>query len=282
MKLPDVRSTIVPMGQATYLASGKDREHPVLLLHGGGLDCATLSWRCLFPRLAAKYMVVAPNWPEYAGSTSFGRPYTIQDLGSWLIRFMDKLDIEKAALVGVSMGGGAALWTAVHHPDRVSRLVPVGTYGVSARAPYHCLTYLAAQLPLNRWSYDLMRQRPVLLRRALEMIFADPQKVSDELIAEVRRVLDGDVRGEVFSHFQRGETRPGGLTTFLKPSLSELKHPTLFIHGRADRLVRLSDVRKAAEVMPNATVEVMDAGHWPMRECPKEFNSRVLDFLSLD
>ena len=97
----------------------------MLLLHGGGLDRAYLSWRYLFPALAARRTAIAPDWPGYGGSTLFDRPDTISDLGRWLISFMDRLEPDCADMVGVSMGGGAALSTALNHPARVGRLVPV-------------------------------------------------------------------------------------------------------------------------------------------------------------
>ncbi|MGF1463504.1 MAG: alpha/beta fold hydrolase [Maricaulaceae bacterium] len=57
-------------------------------------------------------------------------------------------------------------------------------------------------------------------------------------------------------------------------------HPTLFIHGQDDRLVPLDAAKNAAKRIPCARVEVMNAGHWPMRECPGAFNAIVLRFLA--
>ncbi len=250
-----------------------------MLLHGGGIDRATLSWRYLFPALAERRTVVAPNWPGCGGSAPFGRPYTIPDLGRWLMDLMDQLAIEKADMVGVSMGGGAALWTALRHPDRVGRLVPVGTYGIQRHAPYHPFSYLAARLPLNAVSYAVLRKSRRATHRALAAIFADRGKVTDDIVDEVRDVLTDGATASSFTGFQRGEIGPRRLRTVLAPELAKIGQPTLFIHGRADTLVPLGDVEAAAAAMPRAQVRVMEAGHWPMRECPAAFNTIVEGFL---
>lgn len=108
-------------------------------------------------------------------------------------------------MFGVSMGGGAALWCAINQPARVESLVPVGTYGVAGRAPYQILSYLLTKLPLNLVSYAMMRRNPKMLRRALEAIFAEPGKVTREIVAEVVNVLADSGNGATFSNFQRGE-----------------------------------------------------------------------------
>ncbi|MDX8350417.1 alpha/beta hydrolase [Cognatiyoonia sp. IB215446] len=266
-------------GPATFLQVGSDHHKTVLLLHGGGLDCASLSWRLLAPELAKHYHVIAPNWPGYAGSAALGRPYTIADIGHWLMRFLDHQKIDNAAMVGISMGGGAALWSAINHPMRVNALIPVGTYGVAPRAPYHLLSFLLTRLPLNAISYAAMRRYPSLLRRAVAGLFADPNKVTPELVAEVSDVLASADNGTPFTHFQRGEMTARRLRSFYREDLHRIAQPTLFIHGAQDALVPLETVQMAAKQMPHAKLEVLDVGHWPMREQPEQFNRLVSTFL---
>ncbi|MEM6578124.1 MAG: alpha/beta fold hydrolase [Pseudomonadota bacterium] len=278
--ISDPKTLDLPIGRVVYLDSGPSDGPVVVLLHGGGLDCARLSWRCLLPELAGRYRVIAPNWPGYAGSAPFDRPYQIADLGVWLIAVLDRLGIERASLVGVSMGGGAALWTAAHHPERVTALIPVGTFGVAPKAPFHLLSYVLTHLPLNAASFALLRRSRAMLRRALEALFADPGKLTDALVDEVAEVLSEAGSGQAFTQFQRGEMALSGLRTALRSELDEMQHPTLFVHGRKDALVPLAAVEAAAARMPQARLEILEAGHWPMRECPDAFNRLVLDFLS--
>lgn len=280
--MPDLtpKSISLPSGRATYLEAGSEHSRTVFLLHGGGLDCARLSWRFLIPELSVNYRVIAPNWPGYAGTTAFDRPYTIIDIGHWLMAFLDHLEIDRTSMVGISMGGGAALWSAINRPERVAQLVPVGTYGLAQHAPYHRLSFLLTKLPLNSVSYAMMRRYPKLLRRSLEAIFADPNKITPDILSDVEDALRLAGDGAPFSHFQRGEMTITSLRSVFTNELPGIRHPTLFIHGRQDSLVPLEAVTTAATSMQNARVEIMDAGHWPMRERPKEFNKIVMSFLS--
>jgi len=273
------RSIDLPSGKATVLEAGSQSAPTVLLLHGGGLDCASLSWRFLMPTLSGLYNVIAPNWPGYGGTTAFGKPYTIADFGHWLMTLLDHLDVRSASMVGISMGGGAALWSALNRPERVKAIVPVGTYGIANHAPYHLLSYLLTKLPLNSLSYALMRRYPSMLRRAVGAIYADANKVTPEIIGEVQEVLDSAGNGAPFSNFQRGELTPTRLRTSFGFELSRISCPSLFIHGKEDPLVPLQAVEAAVAVMTNASLEVMDTGHWPMREDPDAFNQLVLSFL---
>ncbi|MEM6908517.1 MAG: alpha/beta fold hydrolase [Pseudomonadota bacterium] len=273
------RSIAIAGRDVTFLQEGPPDTPRVVLLHGGGFDNAALSWRMLLPKLMPDYAVIAPNWPGIGGSTAFGRPYSVSDLGEWLIRLLDTKGIDKAGFVGVSMGGAASLWMAANHPDRVSALVPVATHGVTPTVPYHFLSHLLMKLPINALSYSVMRRSRKALRAMMSSIFADPTKLTDELVEEAQEAIADAGAGEAFTHFQRGESTPSGLRTDLRGALAAMPQPALFIHGTKDPLIPLASVRQAASTMPNAKLAVLDAGHWPMRERPQEFNALVASFL---
>lgn len=177
------------------------------------------------------------------------------------------------------MGGGAALWMSINEAERIEKVVPVGTFGIATQAPYHKLSWVLTELPLNEWSYALMKRFPILLGAALRQIFLDPEKLTPELSAEVLDVLQDGANGRAFSQFQRGEMRWERLSSVFTDQLPNMTHPTLFIHGAGDTLVPAADVERMANRMQSASFELMQASHWPMRECPKEFNSLVLSFL---
>ncbi|MEM6382569.1 MAG: alpha/beta fold hydrolase [Pseudomonadota bacterium] len=273
------RAVVLPSGNVTYLDAGAGSSEIVVLLHGGGLDCARLSWRLLIPELAKTCRVPAPDWPGYGGTDAFGRPYTISDLGQWLMAFLDHLGVGQASFVGISMGGGAALWSAINRPERVKALVPVGSFGIAERAPYHRLSYLLTKLPLNAVSYALLRRYPALLRRSVEALFSDPKRVTPDLVAEVADVLKTAGSGAAFTHFQRGEMTVTRLRSVFAEDLGMISHPILFIHGNKDALVPIEEVEATLSGLQNAHLEAMDAGHWPMREQPLAFNELVVSFL---
>lgn len=266
--------------RVTYERRGPDDAPPVVLLHGGGFDNALLSWRMLVPELAKEHLVIAPNWPGLSGSKPFDRHYTIDDLGQWLLALLDVLGIGKASFVGISMGGGAALWMATRHPERVDRLIPVGTYGVALQAPYHALTYWLLKLPLNAISYAIIGRSRFAMKATLRSIFANSARVTDEIVDEAMEAIQAAGSGRAFTNFQRGETLPNRLRTHFGDELARVLTPTLFIHGEKDPLIPAESARIAANAMPNGQIVVMDAGHWPMRERPDVFNALVKSFLA--
>lgn len=263
-----------------YLAEGPENGPRVILLHGGGFDNASLSWSKLIPELAEHYRVLAPNWPGVGGSTAFGRPYAVRDLGEWLKAFLDALGVEKASFAGVSMGGGAALWMAANHAGRVEALIPVATHGVTPTVPYHFLSYLLMRLPVNAVTFAVLRRSRRALRGMMKSIFADPARLTPQIVDEAVEAIADAGAAQAFTHFQRGESTPTGVRTDFTARLPEMKQRTLFIHGTKDPLIPIASVERAAAAMPNARLQVLNAGHWPMREVPKEFNECVLDFLA--
>lgn len=253
---------------------------PLLLLHGGGIDSAQLSWAEAIEPFAEHYRVYAPDWPGYGKSDPLiGEGYSIDRLVSVLAELIDALDLPQVSLVGISMGGGASLGYALTHPQRVAKLILVDSYGLCANAPFHQLSYWVTRLPaISRWTYGLMRRSRHLTRWGIRSIFAGP--VPEAVVNESFAALQLANAGEPFIAFQRSELLPDRLNTCYAPRLGELPMPVLLIHGNQDTLVPLSAAQEAARRIPNARLEVMEkTGHWPPRERPTQFNAAVLAFL---
>ena len=85
---------------------------PLVLLHGGGPDGARLTWEPIWDTLTPRFSVVAPDLPGYGGR--------------WVVGFLDACGLGAVTLVGVSLGGRAAVRTALDEPARVSGLVLFG------------------------------------------------------------------------------------------------------------------------------------------------------------
>jgi pimeloyl-ACP methyl ester carboxylesterase len=271
---------VVDGAEIHYLTAGHDGP-AVVLLHGGGLDSAAVSWREALPALADGYQVFAPDLPGYGESDSPEAPYSIEYFTHTLSGFMDALNIAHASLVGISMGGGIAISYALAHPDRVDRLVAVDSYGLTSEVPGGKLGYLVVRLPqFRRLTYGALRRSRRLTRASVRRMVGSPDVVTPGMVVEIEREAKREDAGRAFNRFQRAEIGWQGLNTEFTDRLDELSVPTLFVHGTEDTLVPVEASIRAATLVPEAKLEIMDGvGHWPPRERPEEFVAVVRDFL---
>jgi len=245
---------------------------PVLLIHGSGPGVsAWANWRLVLPALAAARRVVAPDMVGF-GYTD--RPAGIRyDMNAWVrqaLDLMDALDIERTDLVGNSFGGALALAMAIRAPQRVRRLVLMGSVGV----PFAITPGLDAV-----WGY----QPSLGAMRALLDIFAfDRGLVTDEL-AQMR---------------YEASTRPGFQESFAamfpaprqrwvdamasaEADIRALPHETLVIHGREDQVIPLANSLTLAQWIPNGQLHVFGhCGHWTQIEHSERFKRLVEGFLA--
>ena len=264
------------------LVAGTGRAPPVLLLHGGGFDAAEFSYRYAIGPLSRLRSVLAFDWPGYGGSDTPNLRCDLAYYARFLQRLMDSLGIQRATLVGLSMGGGAALSFALCSPERVEKLVLVASYGLGKDIPHGRLGYFLVHAPLaTDLAYALLRRSQRSLRWGLRRIVNDPRVVSDELVDEARRLLYQPASGRAFRSFRKSEVGWSGLKTDLSDRLGEVAAPTLLVHGDHDRVVPVEWARRAHERLPDSELCVLrGCGHWPPRECPNEFNRVVADLLA--
>jgi pimeloyl-ACP methyl ester carboxylesterase len=263
--------------------SGPRDAPAVLLLHGAMLDTAPFTWRHLFPALARDRRVVAPDLPRHGGSRPWPGTLDQPALEAVVHELLDRLGIDRAALVGLSMGGGIAIGYALAHPERVAALVPINPGGLDGVRPLQFLTWLNLQSdPLLRW-LTRMTAVPGILRGPTVRGLADRTADLPGLVrlaeAEARaRVAHGE---RVLDDWQISAYGPWRMRLDFTPQLHRLAVPSLWLHGRDDRFVRGSVVRRAASLAPGARfAEVEDAGHFAPLEQPDRVQDLVEDFLT--
>jgi pimeloyl-ACP methyl ester carboxylesterase len=255
---------------------------PVVLLHGGGVDSARLSWGQTIDPLAEGHRVFAPDLPGYGQSDKPDVLYSLDYYAQWLSELLDNLQLEQVSLVGLSLGGGIALNFTLQHPQRVSRLVLVSPYGIMPRLAWQRLSYLYVHSPINEWSLWTLRQSRQMVRwTLLAGLISSPERLSDELVEEVYQAAREPDAGKAFASFQRHEVGWNGLRTDFTNRLSEITIPTLFIQGEKDTAVPLKYAQQASERMRNARLLVLsECKHWPQRDKTDEFNQAVASFLN--
>jgi 4,5:9,10-diseco-3-hydroxy-5,9,17-trioxoandrosta-1(10),2-diene-4-oate hydrolase len=195
--------------------------------------------------------------------------------------FMDTQGIDKASLVGNSLGGGLVLQFAIRFPQKVEKLVLISNAGMGRDVN---LTLRLFSVPVLG---KLLVGKPSLksVEKLLKIICYDPAVVTPELvkISHELATLPGASKASLaITHAginifgQRAEyTRPvlGGLKT--------IAAPTLIFWGRQDRIIPVKHAQVAAAKIPLNELHVLDGcGHCAMFERPEEFNKITLDFLA--
>jgi 2-hydroxy-6-oxo-octa-2,4-dienoate hydrolase len=270
---PEIGGSVVAAGITTnYLHDGEPDAPPVLLLHGSGPGVtAYANWRLTIPTLATRLRVVAPDLVGFGFTERSGDVEYSMDL--WVdqvLGVLDGLGIERASVVGNSFGGGLALRLATRHPDRVHRLVLMGSVGV----PFPITEGLD-----RVWGYEPSIER---MKELIGLFAYSRELVTDEL-AEVR------YRASIQPGFQESFSamfpapRQRWVDAMVTPEeqIAALPHRTLVVHGREDRVIPLENALALLRLVPDARLHVFGrCGHWTQIEHAEEFNHLVLDFLT--
>ena len=268
---PEIGQSVVAAGLKTnYIEDGSGA--PILLLHGSGPGVtAYANWRLTIPVLGKKFRVIAPDIAGFGYTER--KPGVEYNLDFWiahLIGFMDALGIGKAGLVGNSFGGGLALALAARHPERVDRLVLMGSSGTR----FQLTPGLDAV-----WGY----QPSVEGMRALVHSFAfDTAFITDDL---VRSRYEASIRPGFHETYSQmfAAPRQERIHSLATPEadIRAIPHQVLIVHGRDDRIVPLSASLHLLELLPHAEMHVFgECGHWTQIERKDRFNTLVDDFFS--
>lgn len=262
-----------------YLAAGDESSPPVILMHGGGIDSAWVSWRYLIPVLAQTHRVYAPNLPGYGESTRPTEPYTTEFLVNTLSALMDAWRLPKTALVGLSMGGATCLGYTLQNPENVSQLVLVDSYGMQSKAPWQPFSSFALALPdtVSNLAWAILRRSRLILRLGLSAIYRNPLKLTRDTLDDAQQYIHVDV----FYEWLRTEVTLQGCRTNYTDQLHTLHVPTLLVHGQHDPSIPRKWAAQAVDYLTNGELVVIpNCGHWANREQPEVFNRIVMDYLN--
>jgi pimeloyl-ACP methyl ester carboxylesterase len=248
----------------------------VLLLHG--LGHSTHGWRkVIHPLASAGYRIMAVDLPGFGFSDKPGG-YTLESYVQFVRDWLDLHCIERAALVGNSMGGAITAAVAGLAPERVGAAVLVDPGGFSREVTW---ALRLAGLRVVRAALNL-RLTPRRVRRALRFVYADPALIEDEEVARIIELsqLPGSRQAVLeIAHKAIGlrGLRPGlGLGDIPQ----QITAPTLIVWGARDRVIPLSHVRIAQAAIGGSELLVFDGcGHCPQLEIPELFAQAVIGFL---
>lgn len=252
-----------------YLEAG-DSGPTVVLLHGGIIDAARVSWGAVLEPLAKHCRVFAPDLPGYGESDLPAGPLTIERHVDAVGEFLDALDLDSPTVVGLSMAGAITIGLGIRDPDRLDHLVLIDSYGLGRELPNGLFSYLLARVQVfNRLAIALFRRSRRLTRASLGGIVHDLDALDAAAVDAVYREVQRPTAGVAFRRFREHEiTRDGYRTCFLE-DLPSLAVPTRLLHGTHDEVVPVEWARRAADTIPESSLRTLeDCAHWPPRENP--------------
>jgi pimeloyl-ACP methyl ester carboxylesterase len=266
----------------TFYESSSDKSNiPLILLHGGGLDSAMLSYGTVISDLGEKYHVIAPDLPGYGETDKPDVVYNIEWYQEFLEEFIKVLGFNHVDLGGLSLGGGIVLGYSLINPKKVRHLILIAPYGLTDKIPYPQITTWLLKHPKIYDSINkLILSNKILLKASLKNILVNSDKLTEDVVNRLMAVGHNPDSGRAWRSFQLSEINGKKLKTCYINDLHNLNMPVLLLTGKNDSLVPSNDVKQASELISNATLIEMDkCGHWLPRDRNTEFINEIVKFI---
>jgi len=252
----------------------------LLLIHG--MAGSSVTWRALIPQLSKNYRVIAPDLLGHGESAKPRGDYSLGAFAVWLRDFLDELGVDRATIVGQSLGGGIAMQFAHQHRDYCERLVLIGSGGLgpdlspvlrilSAPGAEFVLPVVAPQPVLNlgnklaSWLTSAGVQAPRAGQMWLAYSSLSEPQARQAFLRTLRSVVD--YRGQAVSALNKLHLTAG--------------LPTLLIWGDHDRIIPVSHAHAAHDALAGSRLEVLEGiGHFPHVEAPTTVAEMLEDFMA--
>jgi pimeloyl-ACP methyl ester carboxylesterase len=253
----------------------------LLLLHG--ITNSSETWEGVAPWLVDRFTLIAPDLLGHGESATPRGDYSLGAHASGARDVLTALGIERATVVGHSLGGGIAMQFAYQFPERCERLVLVSSGGLGRDVH---LLLRAASLPGADYVLPALTSAGLLgvgrgvggLLRLLRM----PPGEDVEVLARGFASLDNAGSRQAFLHTVRAVIEPGGQRVSAQDRLGlAALLPTLIVWGERDSIIPVAHGAAAHEAMPGSRFEVFpDAGHMPHDADPERFAALLAEFCS--
>lgn len=252
---------------------------PLVIVHG--LYGSSDNWINISKRLEKHFSIYLIDQRNH-GRSPFAETHSYDDLRNDLLEFFDRHQIEKATLLGHSMGGKAAMWFAADYPERVKKLI------VADIAPKDYLT-------LKEDSQFYLHQNILLAMQETDFSEIRARSDIDELLSQ--KIDDARIRQFLLKNVGKDKTtgryfwrvNAEVLYNYLEEIVSGVNerwlsdrtpitaYPVLFIRGQRSRYILPEDEALIRTIYPDArVVDIENAGHWLHAEQPELFTQAVL------
>ena len=249
----------------------------LVLLHGSGPGVSGWSnFRGNFPVFAGQFRTVIMDMPGFGRSErpEFDRAYP-RVAADAVLRLMDALGIDRAHLLGNSMGGYVALEFALAYPDRVDRLVGMGPGGLAVN-----ILGPDPSEGARRLGEFMMAPSKEAMEKWVDTMVSNKGVVDDHLIEErlANAMAPGALESAIAIFTSLGQ-HPEPVPLWAR--LKGLKTPTLITWGRDDRMLPVEGGLMGFRQLPNAELHIFSkCGHWAQVERKDEFERIVIEFLT--
>lgn len=252
------------------------RGEPVVLIHGIAGTSGT--WDEVLPVLAERFDVIAPDLPGHGASGPSAGDYSIGAMAATVRDLLLLLGIERATIVGHSLGGGVAMQFAYLFPERCNRLVLISSGGLGKTVNP---ILRSAALP----GAELVTAAIGTVARSAGAVLGALGVGASGELREVGRSLVSLGHGEARAAFHstlRAVVGPVGQRVFAGDRLYLAEAmPTLIVWGDRDPVIPVGHGRRAHAAMPGSRFEVLPgAGHFPPLERPQELTELLREFIT--
>jgi pimeloyl-ACP methyl ester carboxylesterase len=264
----------LPGAKVNYVEIGEGE--PILFVHG--ISGCWQNWLENLPHFAANHRAIALDLPGFGASPMPSWEIDMPAYGRLLGDFCEKLGIERATLVGNSMGGFIAVEAATSNPSRYERLVLVSAAGIlNTWNP-------EARGTVTAWAWKefgplfARRGREIVSRpRAREAVFRPflryPNRLREDLLLE--QIVGGLERADGF-----GDALQALIRHDIRDRLAAIDIPTLIVWGLSDRVIPVAAAISYHRRIPGSRLEIFErTGHVPQLERPLRFNALLDEFL---
>jgi len=244
----------------------------VVLIHGTGASLHT--WDGWTEELDDNFEVYRMDLPAFGlTGPDPAKDYTIDGYVSFVHEYVEKLGVDSFSIAGNSLGGYIAWAYAVAHPDKIEKLILLDAAGYPSDEKTDALAFKIATNPILGPLMKHITPKSFIAKN-LEQVYADPSKISDELID---RYYDMTLRegnrqafiDRVYTHHTDQSSR-----------IAEITCPTLIMWGDSDTWVQPENAEKFKRDIKNSELIVYkNVGHVPMEEAPEQTVKDALAFL---
>lgn len=260
-----------------YVDNNHAAKHTLIFLHG--LSLSIHNFRFNYPAFFDEYRVVALDFPGFGKSEIPNVSYSIDFFTKFLAHFMDELDIDKAVLIGNSLGSHVGIEFAIDYPDRVTALVIESATGIRPRLGMLETIVLKWYITESRFK-DVSEEK---MREHIEWSWYDRSPASEELVGHRihfrRKYYDTLIYEYNNIAFVRGLWHV--IHDTVRHKVDRIDVPALVIWGRYDKVTGISDAYYLHRKIKGSQLVFIDkAGHLAHIERPEPFNDAVRKFLN--